>query len=51
MTKIRFQLSPKPSKVEKEKQGKRGFVPFLARCVLERSNSWIERCKSLTRKD
>jgi hypothetical protein len=33
MTKIRFQLSPKPSKVEKEKQEKRVFVPFLARWV------------------
>lgn len=49
MTKIRFELSPKPSKTEKEKQGKSGFVPLIARWVIERSNSWLERCKSLTK--
>ncbi|MCC0179845.1 transposase [Waterburya agarophytonicola K14] len=49
MTKIRFELSPKPSKTEKEKQGKSGFVPVKARWVIERSNSWMERCKSLTK--
>lgn len=27
MTKIRFERSPKPSKAEKEAQGKFGFVP------------------------
>jgi len=31
MTKIRLKLSPKPSKVEKEKQGKTGFAPVKAR--------------------
>jgi len=49
MTKIQFELSPKPSKVEKEKQGKLGFVPVKARWVIERSNSWMERCKSLVK--
>ncbi len=49
MTKIRFELSPKPSKTEKEKQGKSGFVPVKARWVIERSNSWMERCKSLVK--
>jgi len=41
MTKIRFELSPKPSKVEKKQQGKVGFVPVKARWVIERSNSWM----------
>jgi transposase len=49
MTKIQFELSPKPSKVEKEKEGKSGFVPVKARWVIERSNSWMERCKSLVK--
>jgi predicted ATP-dependent protease len=42
-------LSPKPSKAEKEKEGKSGFVPVKARWVIERSNSWMERCKSLVK--
>jgi hypothetical protein len=46
-TKIRFELSPKPSKSQKEAEGKSGFVPVKARWVIERSNSWMERCKSL----
>ncbi|MDJ0592548.1 MAG: transposase [Pleurocapsa sp. MO_226.B13] len=49
MTKIRFKLSPKPSKVDKKKLGKTGFVPVKARWVIERSNSWMERCKSLVK--
>ncbi len=49
MTKIQFELSPKPSKSEKEKQGKSGFVPVKVRWVIERSNSWMERCKNLVK--
>lgn len=57
MTKIRFQLSTKPSKQEKAAQGKTGFVPAIARWVYdfggakpyERSNAWMERCKSLVK--
>jgi transposase len=49
MTKIQFELSPKPSKAEKEKQGKSGFVPVKARWVIERSNASMERCKSLVK--
>ena len=30
-------------------QGKTGFVPIATRWVIERSNAWIERCKSLTK--
>ena len=39
MNKIRFELSPKPSKAKKEAQGKSGFVPVKARWVIERTNS------------
>jgi hypothetical protein len=49
MTKIEFELSTKPSKQEKAAQGKSGFVPAIARWVIERSNSWMERCKILTK--
>lgn len=49
MTKIRFQLSTKPSKQEKAASGKSGFVPAVARWVVERSNAWMERCKSLVK--
>jgi Transposase DDE domain len=49
MTKIQFELSAKPSKAEKEANGKSGFVPVAARWVIERSNAWVERCKSLVK--
>ena len=34
MTKIQFELSAKPSKVEKEAKGQSGFVPVAARWVI-----------------
>lgn len=49
MTKIRFKLSPKPSKAQQKKEGKTGFIPVKARWVIERSNSWMERCQSLVK--
>ena len=49
MRKIKIQLSPKPSKMEKEKRGKTGFVPVAARWIIERSNAWMERCKILVK--
>ncbi|MFB8792208.1 MAG: transposase [Potamolinea sp.] len=49
MNKIRLKLSPKPSKEQKKKEGKMGFVPVKARWVIERTNSWMERCKSLVK--
>jgi hypothetical protein len=49
MTKVRFELSTKPSKQEKAAPGKAGFVPAVARWVIERSNAWRERCKSLVK--
>jgi hypothetical protein len=47
MTKIKFELSEKPSKKQKEALGQSGFVPVKARWVIERSNSGMERCKIL----
>ena len=38
-----------PSKDQKKKEGKTGFVPVKARWVIERTNSWMERCKSLVK--
>ena len=49
MKKIKFERSTKPSKQEKEALGKSGFVPALARWVIERSNAWMERCKILVK--
>jgi transposase len=49
MSKVQFERSPKPSKAEKEAQGKSGFVPVATRWVVERSNAWMERCKSLVK--
>jgi hypothetical protein len=46
LTKIQFELSAKPSKAEKEAKGQSGFVAVAARWVIERSNAWVERCKS-----
>ena len=51
MTKIRFQLAPKPTKAEKAAQGKTGFVPVATRWIIERSNAWMERCKSLVKNE
>ena len=49
MRKIRFERSAKPSKAEKAASGKTGFVPVAVRWVVERSNAWMERCKSLVK--
>jgi len=49
MNKIRFKLSPKPSIEQKKQEGNTGFVPVQARWVIERTNSWMERCKSLVK--
>jgi hypothetical protein len=51
MTKIRFERSTKPSKQEKEVPGKSEFGPAIARWVIERSNAWMERCKSLVKNE
>lgn len=52
MRKIRFELSPKPSTarfVALLAERKSGFVLIQARWVIERSNAWMERCKSLVK--
>jgi transposase len=49
MTKIGFELAPKPSPEEKAVKGRSGFVPVKARWVIERSNAWMERCKNLVK--
>ena len=49
MREIKFELSPKPSKAEKAAQGKSGCVLVATWWVVERSNAWAERCKSLTK--
>lgn len=48
-TKIKFELSPKISKKKKNFLQKTGFIPVKARWVIERTNSWMERCKSLVK--
>ncbi|WP_375512698.1 IS5/IS1182 family transposase [uncultured Nostoc sp.] len=45
----RSQLAPKPTKAEIAAQGKAGFVPVATRWIIERSNAWMERCKSLVK--
>ena len=49
MTKIKFELSKKHSKQEKKEQGKSGFIPAIARWIVERSNAWMERCRILVK--
>jgi len=49
LTKVRFQIAPKLSPQQKALQGKSGFVPVPTRWVIERSNAWMERCKSLVK--
>ncbi|MBF2070896.1 MAG: transposase, partial [Fischerella thermalis M48_A2018_028] len=49
LSKIRFQLAPKPTKAEKAALGKTGFVPVATRWLIEGSNAWMERCKSLVK--
>jgi transposase len=34
---------------KKKEQGKSGFIPAIARWVVERSNAWVERCKILVK--
>ena len=49
MTKIRFKVAPKISKHEKKSQEISGFVVISIRWIVERSNAWVERCKSLVK--
>jgi hypothetical protein len=49
LEKVTFQNSPKMSKEMKEEKGLKGFVPVAKRLIIERSNSWVEKCKSLVK--
>ena len=51
MTTVRFELSKKHSKQEKEEQGTSGFIPAIARWVVKRSNAQMERCKIWVKND
>ena len=46
MTKIQFELAPKLTPSQKQVLGLAGFVAIATRWVIERSNAWMERCKS-----
>jgi Transposase DDE domain len=46
---VTFENSPKISKEMKEQKGLTGFVPIAKRWIVERSNSWVEKCKSLVK--
>jgi len=37
MTKVQFEIAPKPTKAEKQAQGKAGFVVIPTRWVIERT--------------
>lgn len=47
--KIRIERSSKPSKAQKKAEGKSGFVVLKACWVIECSNAWMDRCKSLVK--
>jgi len=47
MSKIQFEVAPSPTIAQKQQQGQTGFVVIPTRWVIERSNAWVERCKSL----
>ncbi|MDE5068013.1 MAG: transposase [Trichodesmium sp. St16_bin4-tuft] len=44
-----MKLSPKQSFGEKKQERKTRFVPVKTRWFIERTNSWMGRCKSLTK--
>lgn len=47
LTKITIEIAPKMSREQKKAQGLTGFVVIAKRWVVERSNSWMEKCRLL----
>jgi transposase len=47
LTKITFVVIEKMSKEEKKEKGLKGFVPLSKRWIVERSNSWMDKCRIL----
>jgi transposase len=47
LSKIRIEIAAKISPEEKKKKGLSGFIVIHKRWVVERSNSWIDKCRIL----
>ena len=47
LTKITIKIAPKMSPEQKKTQGLTGFVVVAKRWIVERSNSWMEKCRLL----
>lgn len=47
LSKIKIEIAPKMSPEEKKAKGLTGFVVVHKRWVVERSNSWMEKCRIL----
>ena len=47
LSKIVIKIAPKISDVEKKEKGLIGFVVVHKRWIVERSNSWMEKCRLL----
>lgn len=47
LSKIVIEISHKMSPVEKKEKGLTGFVVVYKRWIVERSNSWMEKCRLL----
>jgi hypothetical protein len=47
LSKIKIEIAPKMSPAEKKEKGITGFVVVHKRWIVERSNSWMEKCRIL----
>lgn len=47
LSKVVIEIAPKMSPEEKKKKGLTGFVVVHKRWIVERSNSWMEKCRLL----
>lgn len=46
---IDLKISPKVSREKKELKGEKGFIPIAKRWIVERTNSWVEKCRALVK--